>query len=62
MPAVLMENPQHGRHHFYSPQEVEAAKLNGWTEVVEAPAVEPEAPKPAPKAPPKVVAGKHRKR
>lgn len=33
MVAILMENPKHGRHHFYSPQEAEAAKKHGWVVV-----------------------------
>lgn len=48
MVAILMENPKHGRHHFYSPQEAEAAKKHGW--VVVEPVKPQEAAPPAPKA------------
>lgn len=50
MALVLMENPLHGRNYFYSPAEVEQAKLIGWVEVV-APEPEPEAQKIAPAKP-----------
>ena len=66
MPAVLMENPKHGRHHFYSPQEVEVAKSNGWVVVEPEPAAKPEpeveqAPEPVAKPAAKKAAKKARR-
>ena len=55
MPAVLMENPKHGFHHFYSPQEVEAAKENGWVVVEPPKAMEPAVIEPPKTPPPKAV-------
>ena len=56
---VLMEHAKHGRHHFYSPAEVEQAKLAGWSVVVEsAPEVTDVEP---PKPPAKVLSLKAKK-
>jgi hypothetical protein len=61
-----MENPKHGRNHFYSPQEVEQAKLNGWVVVdksAPAPAEEkPAEPEPAKAKPPAPAAKHHNKK